>query len=240
MKYTGLMILPLAVEILPNLGSEAFRRNVFGFGALEYVQKPFTLGFFGGINLLAAAAAFVLVWAYQKKAETEGETYSWAIFFCVAISFAIFGFSTWNPQWILLMAPFLVLNIMISGNGNLLLMVTNIFMLAMYIFCSQSMVDERVLNGGILKYVLKDREFAVRMWEFLQFHDQGNALYCNVGSASYLCGLWPSKVSQPQGRICGKGTDMADPFCISFWRSGICDPHVDLCGRSSFWKGEFL
>ena len=172
LKYTGLMILPLAVEILPNLGSEAFRRNVFGFGALEYVQKPFTLGFFGGINLLAAAAAFVLVWAYQKKAETEGETYSWAIFFCVAISFAIFGFSTWNPQWILLMAPFLVLNIMISGNGNLLLMVTNIFMLAMYIFCSQSMVDERVLNGGILKYVLKDREFAVRMWDLYRFHDQ--------------------------------------------------------------------
>lgn len=171
-RYTVLMALPLAVEILPNLGSEAFRRNVFGFGALEYVQKPFALGFFSGINLLAAVAAFVLVWAYQRKAETKGELESWAVFFCVAVSFAIFGFSTWNPQWILLMAPFLVLNIMISGNGNLLLMVTNIFMLAMYIFCSQSMVDERVLNSGILKYILKDREFAVRMWDLYRFHDQ--------------------------------------------------------------------
>lgn len=171
-KYTVIMAVPLAVEILPNLGSEAFRRNVFGFGALEYVQKPFALGFFSGINLLAGVAAFVLVWAYQRKAETQEETGSWAVFFCVAVSFAIFGFSTWNPQWILLMAPFLVLNIMISGNGNLLLMVTNIFMLAMYIFCSQSMVDERVLNSGILKYVLKDREFAVRMWDLYRFHDQ--------------------------------------------------------------------
>lgn len=171
-KYTVLMVLPVAVEIVSNLGSEAFRRNVFGFGVLEYVQKPFALGFFGGINLLAAVAAFVLVWAYQKKVETSDETYSWAIFFCVAVSFAIFGFSTWNPQWILLMVPFLVLNIMISGNGNLLLMVTNIFMLAMYMFCSQSMVDERVLNSGILKYILKDREFAVRMWDLYGFHDQ--------------------------------------------------------------------
>lgn len=171
-RYTVLMAVPLAVEILPNLGSEAFRRNVFGFGALEYVQKPFALGFFSGINLLAAVAAFVLVWAYQRKAETKGELESWAVFFCVAVSFAVFGFSTWNPQWILLMAPFLVLNIMISGNGNLLLMVTNIFMLAMYIFCSQSMVDERVLNSGILKYILKDREFAVRMWDIYRFHDQ--------------------------------------------------------------------
>ena len=45
-------------------------------------------------------------------------------------------------------------------------------MLAMYIFCSQSMVDERVLNGGILKYILKDRNFAVRMWDVYRFHDQ--------------------------------------------------------------------
>nr|WP_296156472.1 glycosyltransferase 87 family protein [uncultured Blautia sp.] len=172
LRYAVIMAVPLMVEILPNLGSEAFRRNVFGFGALDYVKKPFALGFFSGINLLAAVAAFVLVWAYQKKVEEEETLASWAIFFCVAVSFAIFGFSTWNPQWILLMAPFLVLNIFINQNGNLLLMITNIFMAAMYIFCSQSMVDERVLNGGILKYLLKDRTFAVRMWDIYRFHDQ--------------------------------------------------------------------
>ncbi len=172
LRYAVIMAVPLMVEILPNLGSEAFRRNVFGFGALDYVKKPFALGFFSGINLLAAVAAFVLVWAYQKKVEEEETRASWAIFFCVAVSFAIFGFSTWNPQWILLMAPFLVLNIFMNQNGNLLLMITNIFMVAMYIFCSQSMVDERVLNGGILKYLLKDRTFAVRMWDLYRFHDQ--------------------------------------------------------------------
>ena len=172
LRYAVIMAVPLMVEILPNLGSEAFRRNVFGFGALDYVKKPFALGFFSGINLLAAVAAFVLVWAYQKKVEEEETLASWAIFFCVAVSFAIFGFSTWNPQWILLMAPFLVLNIFMNQNGNLLLMITNIFMVAMYIFCSQSMVDERVLNGGILKYLLKDRTFAVRMWDIYRFHDQ--------------------------------------------------------------------
>ena len=172
LRYAVIMAVPLMVEILPNLGSEAFRRNVFGFGALDYVKKPFALGFFSGINLLAAVAAFVLVWAYQKKVEEEETLASWAIFFCVAVSFSVFGFSTWNPQWILLMAPFLVLNIFMNQNGNLLLMITNIFMVAMYIFCSQSMVDERVLNGGILKYLLKDRTFAVRMWDLYRFHDQ--------------------------------------------------------------------
>ena len=172
LRYAVIMAVPLMVEIVPNIGSEAFRRNVFGFGALDYVKKPFALGFFSGINLLAAVAAFVLVWAYQKKVEEEEALASWAIFFCVTVSFAIFGFSSWNPQWILLMVPFLVLNIFMNQNGNLLLMITNIFMIAMYIFCSQSMVDERVLNGGILKYILKDREFAVRMWDLYRFHDQ--------------------------------------------------------------------
>ena len=171
-RYAVIMAIPLMVEILPNIGSEAFRRNVFGFGALDYVKKPFALGFFSGINLLAAVAAFVLVWAYQKKAEETESLGSWAVFFCVAVSFSIFGFSTWNPQWVLLMVPFLVLNIFMNENGNLLLMITNIFMLAMYIFCSQNMVDERVLNGGILKYILKDRTFAVRMWDLYRFHDQ--------------------------------------------------------------------
>ena len=171
-RYAVIMAIPLMVEILPNIGSEAFRRNVFGFSALEYVKKPFTVGFFSGINLMAAVAAFVLVWAYQKKVEEEETLASWAVFFCVAVSFSVFGFSTWNPQWVLLMAPLLVLNIFMNENGNLLLMITNIFMLAMYIFCSQSMVDERVLNGGILKYILKDRNFAVRMWDVYRFHDQ--------------------------------------------------------------------
>ena len=170
-RYTLIMAVPLMVEILPNLSSDAFRRNVFGFSALEYVKKPFSVGFFSGINLMAAVAAFVLVWAYQKKVDKDA-TASWAVFFCVAVSFSVFGFSTWNPQWVLLMAPFLVLNIFMNENGNLLLMITNIFMLAMYIFCSQSMVDERVLNGGILKYILKDRNFAVRMWDVYRFHDQ--------------------------------------------------------------------
>ena len=171
-RYGVIMVLPLAVEILPNIGSEAFRRNVFGFGVLEYVQKSFPLGFFSGINLMAAVAAFVLVWAYQKKTETREELQSWAVFFCVAVSFAIFGFSSWNPQWVILMVPFLVLNILMNENGNLLLMVTNIFMLGMYIFCSQSMVDERVLNSGILKYILKDRAFPVRMWDLYGFHNE--------------------------------------------------------------------
>lgn len=185
LKYTAVMLVPLAAEILPNMGSVEFQRNVWGFGALKFVQKPFGIGFFSGINLVAACAAFVLVWAYQRRARDQEDLFSWAMFLSVAISFSIFGFASWNPQWLLIMVPFLLLNIFMNENGNMLLMITNIFMLALYIFSSQTMVGENVLNCGILKYVLPSSEFAVRMWDVYRFHDE--ELLCTAMWVVLLC-----------------------------------------------------
>lgn len=172
LKYTLVMFLPVLVEVLPNINSIHFQRHVMGFGALKFVQKQFSFGFFNGFNLVAVAAAFVLVWAYQRKTRDEEDLFSWASFLTTAMSFAIFGFASWNPQWLLLLVPFLLLNIFINENGNMLVMITNIFMLALYIFSSQSMVGENVLNCGILKYILPSSEFAVRMWDVYKFHDE--------------------------------------------------------------------
>lgn len=172
LKYTLVMFLPVLVEVLPNINSIHFQRHVMGFGALKFVQKQFSFGFFNGFNLVAVAATFVLVWAYQRKTRDEEDLFSWASFLTTAMSFAIFGFASWNPQWLLLLVPFLLLNIFINENGNMLVMITNIFMLALYIFSSQSMVGENVLNCGILKYILPSSEFAVRMWDVYKFHDE--------------------------------------------------------------------
>ena len=172
LKYTVVMALPVLVEVLPNINSIHFQRHVMGFGALKFVQKQFGFGFFNGFNLVAVVAAFVLVWAYQRKTRDEEDLFSWASFLTTAMSFAIFGFASWNPQWLLLLVPFLLLNIFINENGNMLVMITNIFMLALYIFSSQSMVGENVLNCGILKYILPSPEFAVRMWDVYKFHDE--------------------------------------------------------------------
>ena len=171
-KYAVVMAVPLMIEVLPNIGNIYFKRNVLGFGVLKFVQKPFTIGFFDGINLVAVTAAFMLVWAYQKKTKDNREMFSWGIFFCVGMSFAIFGFSSWNPQWLLMLVPFLVLNIFMNENGNLLVMVTNVLIVALYIFCSQNLVDEQIMNYGILKYILPGQQFAVRMWDLYMFHDE--------------------------------------------------------------------
>lgn len=172
LKYTVVMVLPVLIEVLPNINSIHFKKNVLGFGALKFVQKPFGIGMFSGINLVAAISAFILVWAYQRRVRDKEELFSWGMFFATAVSFAVFGFSSWNPQWLLIMVPFLILNIFINENGNLLVMITNIFVLALYIFSSQNMVGEDVLNCGILKYILPSQEFAVRMWDVYMFHNE--------------------------------------------------------------------
>lgn len=69
------MAVPLMIEVLPNIGNIYFKRNVLGFGVLKFVQKPFTIGFFDGINLVAVTAAFMLVWAYQKRQKTTGKCF---------------------------------------------------------------------------------------------------------------------------------------------------------------------
>ena len=225
------MAAPILLEVLPNLGSDAFRRCVLGFSALDFVQKPFSLGFFGGINLLAAAAAFVLVWSYQKKTENQQELFSWSLFLAAAMSFAVFGFSSWNPQWLLLMVPFLVLNIFVNENGNLLVMITNVFTLALYIFCSQSMVDEKVLNMGIFKYILKDREFAVRMWDLYMFHDE--ELLCTAMWVVLfdLCGFRASPLSYEKGQHRIQRIDLADSRGVFVRRVCFCSAAGCLCGR---------
>lgn len=77
-KYAVVMVVPLMIEVLPNIGNIYFKRNVLGFGVLKFVQKPFTIGFFDGINLVAVTAAFMLVWAYQKKTKDNREMFSGA------------------------------------------------------------------------------------------------------------------------------------------------------------------
>ena len=191
-KYAVVMAVPLMIEVLPNIGNIYFKRNVLGFGVLKFVQKPFTIGFFDGINLVAVTAAFMLVWAYQKKTKDNREMFSWGIFFCVGMSFAIFGFSSWNPQWLLMLVPFLVLNIFMNENGNLLVMVTNVLIVALYIFCSQNLVDEQIMNYGILKYILPGQQFAVRMWDLYMFHDEKNALLCECGWCFWS--MWSSGI----------------------------------------------
>lgn len=172
-QYGIVMILPFAIEVLPYWKDPYFQRNVFGFVMLRTLTTTTSIGFFGGFNIMAAAAGFFLFWSYLKKTESREEFLSWAVFFSVGMSFAYFGFSSWNPQWLLMLVPFVVLGIFVNTHANALMMLSNVLILSLYIYTSKTMVGESVVFSGVLKYLLRDGEMALRMWDIYPFHNEG-------------------------------------------------------------------
>ena len=171
-KYAVVMAIPFAIEVIPNLGNTAFFKSVFGFSTLGNVTKNFQFGFFNGVNPVVVAGGFFLIWALTRRTENKQDLFSWAMFLCTGMSFALFGMASWNPQWLLIMVPFLVLGFMVNENGNALMLTTDAFMLAVYIYCGQSMVTETVVNSGVLKYVLPSDCFAVTLSDVYVFHNE--------------------------------------------------------------------
>lgn len=137
-----------------------------------------------------------------------------------------------------MLVPFLVLNIFMNENGNLLVMVTNVLIVALYIFCSQNLVDEQVMNYGILKYILPGQQFAVRMWDLYMFHDE--KCLCSamrVVLLVYVVFGHPKYHIRKRNRD-RKRTGMADPCGISGQR--ICSGSRLRSARLACSRGKLF
>jgi len=181
LKYCILAFLPLAIEVIPHLNSPYFYRCVLGFNALNFVDTGLSFGFLGVINIGLAVAAFLLVWAYQKETVTREEMVSWTIFFTIGVSFAIFDFTIWNPQWLIMMVPFLVLGICMNKNSRMLLLLLNIFIMALYIFSVnrwQGVADQQLMAHGIFKFISGLRPMSTTMSQIYGFKDESILLAC--------------------------------------------------------------
>ncbi len=179
--YAATALLPLAAAILPYINSPYFYRCVLGFHALSFVDNGFSIGFISGISLILAVGAYLMVWAYTKKIEGREEFISWAVFLANGVSFAIFGFSRWNPQWFLVIVPFLVFGVMMNRHGKMMILIMNIFIVALYIFSVnqwQGIVDQTMLTAGIFKFILKDKSFAVTMADVYGYDNMVNLGTC--------------------------------------------------------------
>lgn len=179
--YVITALIPLAAAILPYINSPYFYRCVLGFHALSFVDSGFEFGFIGGISLILAVGAYLMVWAYTKKIEGREEFVSWAMFLANGVSFAIFGFSRWNPQWFLVIVPFLVFGVMMNRHGKMMILIMNIFIVALYIFSVNQwtgIADQTMLTAGIFKFVLGDRPFAVTMADVYGYDNMVNLGTC--------------------------------------------------------------
>lgn len=179
--YVVLGLLPLAVAIVPNLNSPYFYRCVFGFNALGFLEGGFEIGFISGISLILAFGAYLMFWAYTRRITAREEFISWSLYLATGVSFTVFGFSRWNPQWFIVMVPFLILSIFLNRHGKVHMLVMNIFIIALYVFSVNQwpgITDQIMLKQGVFKFLIGSRPFATTMADVYGYNAMVNLATC--------------------------------------------------------------
>lgn len=180
-KYGIVAVLPAAIEIIPHLNSPYFYRNVFGFSALGFVNNGLDFGYMGQLSPLIAMGVFLAVWSYQKVTHDKSELISWALFFCTGVSFTIFGFCAWHPQWFLIMIPFFILSVFMNSNGKMFLLSTSAFIVILYMYLAnawEGIFKNGGLTRGIFRTFLEDKTFLTSMEDIYPYGNTTNLLTC--------------------------------------------------------------
>ena len=178
-KNTILVLIPTIIEVLIYLPSESFRKSVFGFPALSYVNTEVYFGGLKPINLFLAVLLGILVFAYIKKVKEE-DLFSWCIFLASGISFAFFGLAYFHPQWLLIIVPFLVMSIMTNRNCKIMLILQNIFIVALYVLTVNiwtSGVDQQMFDSMIFKKYVPSG-WAITMKDVYRYNNQVYLFTC--------------------------------------------------------------
>lgn len=156
-KYTILLMLPLVLEVVMYLPSEAFRYGIFEFGATSYM-------FYAAINLSLFSLRIVIVlwillaaFAYFTELKDDFSIIKWSVFFANIVTFLSFGLSMWHPQWLLFAVPFWILGTILSKKFDVFMIIEFMMMVFFILFTVNffpNNVDQNMLNYGIFRSLI--------------------------------------------------------------------------------------
>ncbi|KAF0226220.1 MAG: hypothetical protein FD133_826 [Erysipelotrichaceae bacterium] len=172
-KYSLILMLPLLLEVLIYLPSDAFRYGVFEFEANSYM-------FYATINLSSISLRIVIVlwillaaYAYFTELKDDFSVIKWSIFFANIVTFLSFGLSMWHPQWLLFAVPFWVLGTMLSKKFDIFMVIEFMIMVFFILFTVNfftNNVDQNMLNYGIFRDLIDgDINLKLTMANFFVF-----------------------------------------------------------------------
>lgn len=115
-KLLILAILPYLISILPYIFSHTFRANAL-FANQSSKSLYATIPISGGEAIMLFPAFLILfyIFIWQKKLNKE---YLWKMYLIPLLIFFIF--THYHPQWLIWIAPFLILSLVFHGFKNLL------------------------------------------------------------------------------------------------------------------------
>jgi hypothetical protein len=153
-KFGLLFLIPLVLEMAPYLisGSNEFKLGVLGFSAAHRVFGVEVNNGSSSFNLLFSIWAGICAYAYFW----ESDSTDWKeriIAICGLSWMMVFFFIYWHPQWLILMSPFMTLNLIYKKNFKDYLKFQLILMaVAMVLFSLNwpGNVDQTLLKLGVL------------------------------------------------------------------------------------------
>jgi Predicted integral membrane protein len=130
------------------------------------IDRVFAATFTGGvhISLFPACMLFLCVFAYIYTPNDEKESHKMSIWMGLVVFGAIFILIDWHPQWILLLAPFIVLTTYMEENRFLWSCLDITLSLGFFLICFIYYPGELEANlayQGLLGVILKYNFFAV-------------------------------------------------------------------------------
>ena len=160
--------------------SSAFKECVFGFKALDYISHPDFSTLLGDVSFMQVAAAAICAWAYFEKPQSKLDYFKWGVFLCCGECFALFGLSTFHPQWLILAVPFWTMAAYIHRDNEIHLwldMLLGILYLLFAVMYWYDWVDDHCLYNGILwSKLLNWRAIRVHMADVIPYKNR-NQLY---------------------------------------------------------------
>ena len=153
-KYSFLFLVPFVVEVAPFAltGSKEFNAGVFGFSAANRVFGILVSNGLSTFNLVFMIWGVLCGYLYFW----EGAVGAWkerALTWVSVSLIPVFFFVYWHPQWLLLLSPFMMLNLMYKRSLKTYLNFQMILMaVAMVLFVLNwpGNVDQTLLKLGVL------------------------------------------------------------------------------------------
>lgn len=173
-----LVATPYLIEYLLCLifDGEAFKNAVMGFQTLDFVKVSEISVGFSNIRILPLLICLILAWCYFTTVNNKRDLICYSLYFCCGITFVLFSFMTWYPQWLLFGVPFWSLSLMISKRYDVFLWLETAFIFLFYMFIVniyQGNVDQSMLKNTILAPLLryKVQGDALMMSDIYRFSD---------------------------------------------------------------------
>lgn len=167
-KYSVIVIIPIAIEVLIFIPSEAFRSGVLHFGVAQRIME---IGIFNKegnyhLNLFFIAWIVFTGFIYLKDITNEAIKRQWAIYIPLFILTVFYTFVYWHPQWIILITPFIVLNTFYQKRKDFLWFIDIMMAVAFIGFISNQWplnVDAHLMNQGLLGSFKQINETSISM-----------------------------------------------------------------------------